>query len=44
MIRSPDSDLVRIRVRAASVNPVDYKVAQSRLAHRFPVLWPLIPG
>lgn len=37
-------DYVLLRVRAASVNPVDYKVVAGRLHDRFPVLWPLIPG
>lgn len=37
-------DYVLLRVRAASVNPVDYKVVAGRLHERFPVLWPLIPG
>jgi len=38
----PDSVLVR--VRAASINPVDYKIAQGYLDGAFPVLWPLVPG
>lgn len=38
----PDSVLVR--VRAASINPVDYKIVQGYLDERFPVLWPLVPG
>ena len=38
----PDSVLVR--VRAASINPVDYKIAQGALDGAFPVLWPLVPG
>jgi NADPH:quinone reductase-like Zn-dependent oxidoreductase len=38
----PDSVLVR--VGAASINPVDYKVAEGLLDGAFPVLWPLVPG
>ncbi len=38
----PDSVLVR--VGAASINPVDYKIAQGALDGGFPVLWPLVPG
>lgn len=38
----PDSVLVK--VAAASINPVDYKIVQGKLDGAFPVLWPLIPG
>jgi NADPH:quinone reductase-like Zn-dependent oxidoreductase len=38
----PDSVLVR--VAAASINPVDYKITQGYLDGAFPVLWPLVPG
>jgi len=38
----PDS--VLIRVRAAGVNPVDYKVRQGNLTGRIPHAFPLIPG
>jgi NADPH:quinone reductase-like Zn-dependent oxidoreductase len=38
----PDS--VLIRVRAAGINPVDYKVRQGNLAGRIPHSFPLIPG
>jgi NADPH:quinone reductase-like Zn-dependent oxidoreductase len=38
----PDS--VLIRVRAAGINPVDYKVRQGNLAGRIPHVFPLIPG
>ena len=38
----PDSVLVR--VAAASINPVDYKIVQGYLDGAFPVLWPLVPG
>jgi NADPH:quinone reductase-like Zn-dependent oxidoreductase len=35
---------VLIRVRAAGINPVDYKVRQGNLAGRIPHSFPLIPG
>jgi NADPH:quinone reductase-like Zn-dependent oxidoreductase len=38
----PDSVLVR--VRAAGINPVDYKVRQGHVATRIPHFFPLIPG
>lgn len=38
----PDSVLVR--VAAASINPVDYKIVQGLLDGAWPVLWPLVPG
>jgi NADPH:quinone reductase-like Zn-dependent oxidoreductase len=37
-------DYVLVRVRAASINPVDYKILGGRLDAAFPVVWPLIPG
>lgn len=37
-------DYVLIRVEAASINPVDYKIVAGRLDGAFPVTWPLIPG
>jgi NADPH:quinone reductase-like Zn-dependent oxidoreductase len=37
-------DGVLVRVAAASINPVDYKIAQGHLDGAFPVLWPLVPG
>jgi NADPH:quinone reductase-like Zn-dependent oxidoreductase len=37
-------DTVLIRVRAAGVNPVDFKTCEGRLADRFPHFFPLIPG
>ncbi len=37
-------DDVRVRVHAASLNPVDHKIVAGRLDERFPVVWPLIPG
>jgi NADPH:quinone reductase-like Zn-dependent oxidoreductase len=37
-------DTVRIRVRAAGVNPVDHKMRQGNLAGRFPHFFPLILG
>jgi NADPH:quinone reductase-like Zn-dependent oxidoreductase len=38
----PDSVLVRMS--AASINPIDYKIVQGYLDAAFPVLWPLVPG
>jgi NADPH:quinone reductase-like Zn-dependent oxidoreductase len=38
----PDSVLVR--VRAASVNPVDYKIVRGYLDRAFPTVFPLVPG
>lgn len=37
-------DDVLVRVGAASINPVDYKIVAGRLDGAFPVVWPLIPG
>lgn len=37
-------DVVRIRVRAAGINPVDYKIRQGFLQGAFPHHTPLIPG
>lgn len=37
-------DYVLVRVRAASINPVDYKILGGHLDAAFPVTWPLIPG
>ena len=37
-------DYVLVRVHAASINPVDYKIVAGSLDARFPVVWPLIPG
>ena len=37
-------DVVRIRVRAAGINPVDYKIRQGYLQGAFPHHTPLIPG
>lgn len=37
-------DYVLVRVRAASINPVDYKIVAGKLDGAFPVVWPLIPG
>ena len=37
-------DTVLVRTAAASINPVDYKIAQGLLDGRFPVLWPLVLG
>ena len=37
-------DGVLVRVRAASLNPVDYKVREGRLAGGFPFHFPVILG
>lgn len=37
-------DALLVRVRAAGVNPVDYKIRQGYLDGAFPVVWPLVPG
>ena len=37
-------DVVLVRVRAASLNPVDAKIVQGALDGAFPVQWPLVPG
>ena len=37
-------DGVRVRVRAAGLNPVDYKVREGKLAPRFPFHFPVILG
>ena len=37
-------DYVLVRVHAASINPVDYKMIAGRLDAAFPTVWPLIPG
>ncbi|MFA9430698.1 NADP-dependent oxidoreductase [Egicoccus sp. AB-alg2] len=37
-------DYVLVRVHAASLNPVDYKIVAGNLDAAFPVVWPLIPG
>ncbi|HET9675657.1 MAG TPA: NADP-dependent oxidoreductase [Gaiellaceae bacterium] len=37
-------DAVRIRVRAAGVNPVDWKLREGRLEPRFPHVFPVVPG
>jgi len=38
----PDSVLVRLA--AAGINPVDYKIVAGNLDGAFPVVWPLVPG
>ena len=38
----PDS--VLIRIRAAGVNPVDWKIREGRLEPRFPHVFPVVPG
>jgi NADPH:quinone reductase-like Zn-dependent oxidoreductase len=37
-------DFVKIEVRAAGVNPVDWKLREGRLEPRFPVSFPVVPG
>jgi NADPH:quinone reductase-like Zn-dependent oxidoreductase len=37
-------DTVLVRVRAAGVNPVDYKIRQGNMADRIPHVFPVIPG
>ncbi len=37
-------DYVLVRVHAASINPVDYKMIGGHLDAAFPTVWPLIPG
>jgi NADPH:quinone reductase-like Zn-dependent oxidoreductase len=37
-------DMVRVRVRAAGVNPVDYKIRQGYMAQAYPAHFPLIIG
>ncbi len=37
-------DAVKIRVRAAGVNPVDWKLREGRLEGRFPHVFPVVPG
>jgi NADPH:quinone reductase-like Zn-dependent oxidoreductase len=37
-------DFVKIQVRAAGVNPVDWKLREGRLEPRFPVVFPVVPG
>jgi NADPH:quinone reductase-like Zn-dependent oxidoreductase len=37
-------DTVLVRTRAASINPVDWKIIRGYLAERFPTTLPLVPG
>jgi NADPH:quinone reductase-like Zn-dependent oxidoreductase len=37
-------DFVKIQVRAAGVNPVDWKIREGRSEPRFPVVFPVVPG
>ncbi|HJV30225.1 MAG TPA: NADP-dependent oxidoreductase, partial [Gaiellaceae bacterium] len=37
-------DFVKIRVSAAGVNPVDWKIREGRSEPRFPVVFPVVPG
>jgi NADPH:quinone reductase-like Zn-dependent oxidoreductase len=38
------ADIVRIRVRAAGVNPVDWKIREGRLDAAWPHVFPVVPG
>ena len=38
------ADVVLIRVRAAGVNPVDWKIREGRLAPAWPHVFPVVPG
>ncbi len=38
------ADVVRIRVRAAGVNPVDWKIREGRLEAAWPHVFPVVPG
>lgn len=40
----PSAGEVRVRVRAASVNPLDIKVRHGDLAGQFPPQFPITPG
>jgi NADPH:quinone reductase-like Zn-dependent oxidoreductase len=40
----PTSDEVLIRVVAAGVNPVDFKICEGQLSELFPHAFPLVPG
>ena len=37
-------DFVKIQIRAAGVNPVDWKIREGRSEPRFPVVFPVVPG
>jgi NADPH:quinone reductase-like Zn-dependent oxidoreductase len=37
-------DFVKIEIRAAGVNPVDWKIREGRSERRFPVVFPVVPG
>ena len=37
-------DFVKVRVQAAGVNPIDWKLREGRLQPRFPVVFPVVPG
>lgn len=41
---TPGPDEAVVRVRAASINPVDLGIVQGGLDGAFPTIWPLIPG
>ncbi|MFA7267632.1 MAG: NADP-dependent oxidoreductase, partial [Candidatus Nanopelagicales bacterium] len=37
-------DRIVVKVEAASINPVDYKILAGALDGAFPVVWPIVPG
>ena len=41
---STGPDRIVVKVTAASINPVDYKILAGALDGAFPVVWPLVPG
>ncbi|MBV2156429.1 NADP-dependent oxidoreductase [Kitasatospora sp. SUK 42] len=41
---APGPGQVRVAVRSAAVNPIDYKQRNGALAERFPVTFPAVPG
>lgn len=43
-VPTPSSGHVRIRIHAASVNPIDWKIRSGKLQKNFPVELPYIPG
>lgn len=41
---STGPDRIVVKVAAASINPVDYKILAGALDGAFPTIWPLVPG